>query len=36
VGERELKQGAVVLRNLTKREQTIVEISKLAKTIMGE
>jgi len=35
VGERELKQGAVVLRNLAKREQTTVEISKLAKTITG-
>jgi histidyl-tRNA synthetase len=33
VGERELKQGAVVLRNLAKREQAVVEISKLAKTI---
>jgi histidyl-tRNA synthetase len=35
VGERELKQGAVVLRNLAKREQAIIEISKLAKKIMG-
>jgi len=35
VGERELKQGAVVLRNLAKREQTVVEVSKLAKTITG-
>src|SRR4030067_1160903 len=35
VGERELKQGAVVLRNLAKREQTTIEISKLAKTIIG-
>jgi histidyl-tRNA synthetase len=35
VGERELKQGAVVVRDLAKREQTVIEISKLAKTIMG-
>jgi histidyl-tRNA synthetase len=35
VGERELKQGAVVLRNLAKREQTVVENAKLAKTISG-
>ena len=35
VGERELEQGAVVLRNLAKREQAIVEIAKLAKTIKG-
>jgi histidyl-tRNA synthetase len=34
VGERELQQGAVVLRNLAKREQAVVEISKLAKTVM--
>jgi histidyl-tRNA synthetase len=32
VGERELKQNAVVVRNLAKREQTVVKISKLAKT----
>jgi len=35
VGERELEQGAVVLRNLAKREQAIVEIANLAKTIKG-
>lgn len=33
VGERELKQKSVVLRNLAKREQAVVEISKLAKAI---
>ena len=35
VGEKELKLGAVVLRDLAKREQTVVEISKLAKAIKG-
>ena len=35
VGERELKQGAAVVRDLAKREQTVVEIEKLAKTIMS-
>ena len=35
VGERELKHNAVVLRNLAKREQSVVEISRLTKTIMG-
>jgi len=35
VGERELKQGAVVVRDLAKREQTVVEITKLSKTIIG-
>jgi histidyl-tRNA synthetase len=35
VGERELKQGAVVVRDLAKREQIVVEISKLAKTVMS-
>jgi histidyl-tRNA synthetase len=35
VGERELKQGSVVVRDLAKREQTVVEISKLAKTVMS-
>ncbi|MGO8805085.1 MAG: ATP phosphoribosyltransferase regulatory subunit, partial [Candidatus Bathyarchaeia archaeon] len=33
VGERELKGGAVMLRNLAKREQTIVPIGELAKKI---
>ena len=36
VGERELKQGAVVVRDLAKREQTVVEISKLSKTIIAK
>ena len=33
VGERELKEGAVVLRNLAKREQTIVPIKELVEKI---
>jgi len=33
VGERELKEGAVMLRNLAKREQTIVLIKKLVEKI---
>ncbi len=33
VGERELKEGAVMLRNLAKREQTTVPIKELAKKI---
>jgi histidyl-tRNA synthetase len=33
VGERELKDGAVVLRNLAKREQTIVQIKELVQRI---
>jgi histidyl-tRNA synthetase len=35
VGEKELKQGAVVLRDLTKREQTVVAIEKLLEKIRG-
>jgi histidyl-tRNA synthetase len=35
VGEKELKRGAVVVRNLTKREQTVVAIGKLAEKISG-
>jgi histidyl-tRNA synthetase len=35
LGERELKQKSVVLRDLKKREQSVVEISKLAITILG-
>ncbi|HLC00847.1 MAG TPA: histidine--tRNA ligase, partial [Candidatus Bathyarchaeia archaeon] len=35
VGERELKQSAVVVRDLAKREQAVVEIAKLSKTIIG-
>jgi histidyl-tRNA synthetase len=33
VGERELKEGAVVLKNLASREQTTVTISELAQKI---
>ena len=33
VGERELKEGAVMLRNLAKREQTIVPLDELAEKI---
>jgi histidyl-tRNA synthetase len=33
VGERELKEGAVVIRNLTKREQKTVEIERIAEAI---
>ena len=33
VGEKELKNNAVVLKNLMKREQAVVAISKLAETI---
>jgi histidyl-tRNA synthetase len=36
VGERELKHNSVVLRDLAKREQIVVEIPKLAKTILAE
>jgi histidyl-tRNA synthetase len=35
VGERELKEGAVVLRNLAKREQTTVKIKNIVETING-
>ncbi|MCJ7560155.1 histidine--tRNA ligase [Candidatus Bathyarchaeota archaeon] len=35
VGERELKEGAVVVRDLAKREQTVVEIGRLAEKIRG-
>jgi histidyl-tRNA synthetase len=35
VGERELKEGAVVVRDLAKREQTIVKIEDLAEKIKG-
>lgn len=35
VGERELKEGKVVVRDLEKREQTTVEIAKLAEKIKG-
>ena len=33
VGERELKEGAVVLKDLTKREQSIIPIDKLVEKI---
>jgi histidyl-tRNA synthetase len=33
VGERELKEGAVVLRDLTQRQQNVVKISKIVKSI---
>jgi histidyl-tRNA synthetase len=35
VGERELKQGTVVIRDLAKREQTVVAITKLLEKIRG-
>jgi histidyl-tRNA synthetase len=35
VGEKELKQGAVVVRDLTEREQAVVAIEKLAEKIRG-
>jgi histidyl-tRNA synthetase len=34
VGEKELKEGSVVLRNLKKREQKILKIESLAKTLI--
>jgi histidyl-tRNA synthetase len=34
VGERELKEGAVVVRDLAKHEQTTVKIEKLAEKIV--
>jgi len=36
VGEKELKEGAVVLRNLTKREQNTVKIEKIIETVKGK
>jgi histidyl-tRNA synthetase len=36
VGERELKEGAVVLRDLTKREQNVVKIDKIVKSMDDE
>jgi histidyl-tRNA synthetase len=36
VGERELKEGAVVIRNLTRREQNTVRIEKTIETIKGQ
>jgi histidyl-tRNA synthetase len=36
VGERELEEGAVVIRNLTRREQNTVKIEKIIETIKGQ
>jgi len=36
IGERELKEGAVVIRNLTRREQNTVKIEKIIETIKGQ
>jgi len=36
VGERELKEGAIVIRNLTRREQKTVKIEKIIETIKGQ
>jgi len=36
VGEKELREGSVVVRNLVKREQKIVKIKKIAETIKGQ
>ncbi len=36
VGEKELKEKAVAIRNLTKREQKVVKIEKIAETIKGQ
>lgn len=36
VGERELKEGAVMLRNLVKRQQNVVKIEKIAEEIKGD
>jgi histidyl-tRNA synthetase len=33
VGERELKEGAVTLRNMERKEQSIVKIEELAEAI---
>ena len=33
IGERELKEGAVMLKNLSKREQTTIPITELADKI---
>jgi histidyl-tRNA synthetase len=35
VGEKELNEGAVVIRDLTKHEQTAVKIDKLVEKIRG-
>jgi histidyl-tRNA synthetase len=36
IGERELSEGAVVLRNLKKREQSTVKIERLVETMNGQ
>ena len=36
IGERELEEGAVVIRNLTRREQNTVKIEKIIETIKGQ
>jgi len=36
VGERELKEGTVVIRNLKRREQKIVKIERIVETIEGQ
>jgi len=36
VGERELKEGAVVIRNLKRREQKTVKIESLIEAIKGQ
>jgi histidyl-tRNA synthetase len=36
IGERELSEGAVVLRNLKKREQSTVKIERLIETMNGQ
>jgi len=36
VGERELKEGAVMLRNLSKREQRVVPIAQLTQQIINQ
>jgi histidyl-tRNA synthetase len=36
IGERELEEGAVVIRNLTRREQNTVKIEKIIETIKSQ
>jgi histidyl-tRNA synthetase len=36
VGERELKEEAVIIRNLKKREQKTVKIERIVETIKGK
>jgi histidyl-tRNA synthetase len=35
IGERELKEGAVVVRNLVKREQSTVKVKDVAEAVKG-